>query len=107
MPHFTLLPSNVTVSKEGQFVHFHCRAEGQPVPSIQWDKDSVLNGYPFDRYYLYTFNRLNYKKKTIMVSGLLLTPTEHFTLKMFKLKTKDITDAQQAMQADSNGPNSD
>ena len=50
MPHFTMLPGNVTLSKEGHSVEFHCRAEGRPLPAIQWDKDSVLNGFPFDRF---------------------------------------------------------
>ena len=50
MPYFTQLPTNVTLSKEGHSVEFHCYAEGQPAPTIQWDKDSVLNGFSFDRY---------------------------------------------------------
>ena len=54
MPHFTQLPNNVTLSKEGHSVEFHCYAEGQPAPSIQWDKDSVLNGFSFDRYFEYS-----------------------------------------------------
>lgn len=48
-PHFTSLPNNVTFYKEGQKVELHCRANGHPFPTIQWDKDSVMNGFTSDR----------------------------------------------------------
>jgi PTK7 protein tyrosine kinase 7 len=51
-PNFTSLPSNVTFAKEGEKVELNCRATGQPVPTIQWDKDSVMDGFTSDRYIL-------------------------------------------------------
>lgn len=49
-PHFTSLPNNVTFYKEGQKVELHCRANGHPFPTIQWDKDSVMDGFTSDRF---------------------------------------------------------
>ena len=31
-------------------MQLHCQADGLPVPTIQWDKDSVLNGFASDRF---------------------------------------------------------
>ena len=50
MPHFTSLPDNITFTKEGTTVELSCRADGQPTPTIQWDKDSVMNGFTSDRF---------------------------------------------------------
>jgi PTK7 protein tyrosine kinase 7 len=38
-------PLNPTEAFEGNAVMIHCIAEGDPKPTIQWDKDSRLNGF--------------------------------------------------------------
>lgn len=48
-PQFVSLPENVTFTKPGQKLEFNCQAEGHPVPAIQWDKDSVMDGFPAER----------------------------------------------------------
>ena len=53
-PYFTSLPDNITVAKEGGVAELVCRAVGQPLPTIKWDKDSVmLDSFSSDRYTAY------------------------------------------------------
>ena len=54
-PHFTSLPNNITFAKEGTKVELHCRADGHPTPTIQWDRDSVMDGFTSDRYSIHKF----------------------------------------------------
>ena len=42
LPHFVSLPDNITNAKAGHTLELHCKAEGEPVPTIQWDKATVL-----------------------------------------------------------------
>lgn len=42
-PKFSVAPLNPTEAVEGNSVMIHCVAEGDPKPTIQWDKDSRLN----------------------------------------------------------------
>ncbi|KAK2575159.1 hypothetical protein KPH14_002563 [Odynerus spinipes] len=42
-PKFTIQPQNPTEAIEGYPVMLHCAAEGDPKPTIQWDKDSRMN----------------------------------------------------------------
>jgi hypothetical protein len=46
-PKFSILPQNPTEAKEGHSIMIHCQAYGDPMPTIQWDKNNVMNG--FDR----------------------------------------------------------
>ncbi|CAL7946572.1 unnamed protein product [Xylocopa violacea] len=42
-PKFTVQPQNPTEAIEGYPVMLHCAAEGDPKPTIQWDRDSRMN----------------------------------------------------------------
>ncbi|CAH0547715.1 unnamed protein product [Brassicogethes aeneus] len=48
-PKFTLIPKNLEVL-EGQAVHVDCVVEGDPKPTIQWDKNSTLNNFDMTRF---------------------------------------------------------
>ncbi|XP_013793895.2 inactive tyrosine-protein kinase 7-like [Limulus polyphemus] len=49
MPRFTVTPAD-TEAYEGYPVMLHCKAKGDPQPSIQWDKDNVLKGFDKNRF---------------------------------------------------------
>ncbi|GAB6021777.1 hypothetical protein CHUAL_004354 [Chamberlinius hualienensis] len=50
-PKFTVKPSN-TEAYEGYPVVLHCKAYGDPQPTIQWDKNSILNGFDAKRFHV-------------------------------------------------------
>ncbi|KAG7201881.1 hypothetical protein KM043_004596 [Ampulex compressa] len=49
-PKFTIQPQNPTEAIEGYPVMLHCAAEGDPKPTIQWDKDSRMNNLNSPRF---------------------------------------------------------
>ncbi|XP_043676096.1 tyrosine-protein kinase-like otk [Vespula pensylvanica] len=49
-PKFTIQPQNPTEAIEGYPVMLHCAAEGDPKPTIQWDKDSRMNNLENPRF---------------------------------------------------------
>ncbi|XP_078047584.1 tyrosine-protein kinase-like otk [Augochlora pura] len=49
-PKFTIQPLNPTEAVEGYPVMLHCAAEGDPKPTIQWDKDSRMNNLNNSRF---------------------------------------------------------
>lgn len=49
-PKFTIQPQNPTEAIEGYPVMLHCAAEGDPKPTIQWDKDSRMNNLNNSRF---------------------------------------------------------
>ncbi|KYN01458.1 Tyrosine-protein kinase-like 7, partial [Cyphomyrmex costatus] len=49
-PKFTVQPQNPTEAIEGYPVMLHCAAEGDPKPTIQWDKDSRMNNLDNPRF---------------------------------------------------------
>ncbi|XP_076306056.1 inactive tyrosine-protein kinase 7-like isoform X2 [Tachypleus tridentatus] len=49
LPTFTVRPAE-TIAYEGYPIMLHCKATGDPQPSIQWDKDNVLNGFDKKRF---------------------------------------------------------
>ncbi|XP_014667914.1 PREDICTED: inactive tyrosine-protein kinase 7-like [Priapulus caudatus] len=50
-PRFVVRPSNTT-AKEGYEVMLHCAAEGDPKPTIQWDKNGHLSDFDKKRFEL-------------------------------------------------------
>lgn len=48
-PKFVVFPQNPTDASEGQSVMIHCQAMGDPMPTIQWDKNNVMNGFDRNR----------------------------------------------------------
>lgn len=49
MPRFTVQPAT-TRAVEGYSAMLHCRATGDPIPTIQWDRNNVLNNFDPQRY---------------------------------------------------------
>ncbi|KAH9375066.1 hypothetical protein HPB48_015900 [Haemaphysalis longicornis] len=49
MPRFTVQPS-LTRAVEGYSAMLHCKATGDPEPTIQWDRNNVLNNFDPQRY---------------------------------------------------------
>lgn len=49
MPRFTVQPSP-TRAVEGYSAMLHCKATGDPLPTIQWDRNNVLNNFDPQRY---------------------------------------------------------
>ncbi|XP_022240564.1 inactive tyrosine-protein kinase 7-like [Limulus polyphemus] len=49
LPTFTVRPAE-TIAYEGYPIMLHCKATGDPPPTIQWDKDNVLNGFDKKRF---------------------------------------------------------
>ncbi|RWS05559.1 inactive tyrosine-protein kinase 7-like protein [Dinothrombium tinctorium] len=52
-PKFVVLPSSLKVF-EGEYVTFDCVAEGDPKPTIHWDKDNSLNSFDSPRFVFYS-----------------------------------------------------
>lgn len=52
-PKFTVQPKDLSVV-EGSLVALHCQAQGKPQPSIQWDRNTVLNGFDQQRFTVLT-----------------------------------------------------
>ena len=48
-PKFLVTPRNPTDAVEGQSVLIDCQAHGNPKPTIQWDKETDLNGFDHNR----------------------------------------------------------
>ncbi|XP_054284012.1 inactive tyrosine-protein kinase 7-like isoform X2 [Macrosteles quadrilineatus] len=51
-PKFVVLPQNPTDAFEGYPVIMDCIAEGDPKPTIQWDKDTVMNDFDQRRFHV-------------------------------------------------------
>ncbi|XP_049864534.1 inactive tyrosine-protein kinase 7-like [Schistocerca gregaria] len=49
-PKFTVLPQNPTRAYEGHSVMIHCIAEGDPKPTIKWDRNSNFSALEQDRF---------------------------------------------------------
>ncbi|XP_012151673.1 tyrosine-protein kinase-like otk isoform X1 [Megachile rotundata] len=49
-PKFTIQPQNPTEAIEGYPVMLHCAADGDPKPTIQWDRDSRMNNLNNSRF---------------------------------------------------------
>ncbi|CAN8000558.1 unnamed protein product, partial [Ixodes hexagonus] len=49
MPRFTVQPM-MTKAVEGYSAMLHCKATGDPPPTIQWDRNNVLNNFDPQRY---------------------------------------------------------
>lgn len=49
MPKFEVEPVD-TQAYEGYPTMLHCRAAGDPLPTIQWDKNNVLNSFDQNRF---------------------------------------------------------
>lgn len=50
-PKFTVAPVN-TEAYEGYSSMLHCQADGDPKPTIQWDKNGALNGFDQKRFHV-------------------------------------------------------
>lgn len=48
-PYFIRMPDNVTISA-GRSGLLHCEADGNPKPSVQWDRDGNLNDFDSSRF---------------------------------------------------------
>lgn len=49
-PWFTVVPKNITEVQEGFPASIHCVAEGDPRPTITWDKDGSMDGLDRSRF---------------------------------------------------------
>lgn len=84
-PNFTSLPNNITLTQEGRTVELHCIAVGSPVPTIQWDKDSVMDGFTSKRY-LYTFVTLRILFLIILLNSFTVHPNGTLTIQNVQLE---------------------
>lgn len=50
-PKFSVLPKNPTIVNEGASVALDCVVEGDPKPTIQWDRNLKMNDFDKSRYY--------------------------------------------------------
>lgn len=48
-PKFSVQPKNPTQAIEGSSVAIDCVVEGDPKPTIQWDKNSKMNDFDHSR----------------------------------------------------------
>jgi PTK7 protein tyrosine kinase 7 len=44
-PKIVVKPENVTKAYAGYPLTMHCQADGEPTPTVQWDKNGILNGF--------------------------------------------------------------
>lgn len=44
-PRFLVTPSNPTETVEGVSLLIQCKADGDPVPTISWDRLDIICGY--------------------------------------------------------------
>ncbi|XP_075214156.1 inactive tyrosine-protein kinase 7-like [Lycorma delicatula] len=51
-PKFDVLPQNPTEAFEGYPIMLDCTAEGDPKPTIQWDKNSQMNDFDSKRFHV-------------------------------------------------------
>lgn len=63
-PKFVVKPKDPTEAVEGSSVMIDCVVEGNPKPTIQWDKDSRMNDFDHSRYAILTYF-LNKNKKIV------------------------------------------
>jgi Immunoglobulin I-set domain. len=49
-PKFVVYPQNPTEAFEGYPVMMHCIAEGDPKPTIKWDRNSNFSGFDRNRF---------------------------------------------------------
>jgi len=68
-PKFTVQPQNPTEAIEGYPVMLHCAAEGDPKPTIQWDKDSRMNNLDNPRFELLSNGSLYIKEVYLSDEG--------------------------------------
>ena len=66
-PHFKVHPQNAT-AYEGYPVMIHCVANGDPEPTIQWDKNSKVNSFDLNRFKVRTDFYLCVCREMIIVS---------------------------------------
>lgn len=48
-PKFSIAPKNPTEATEGHPIMIHCVVEGDPKPTVQWDKNLRMNDFDFTR----------------------------------------------------------
>lgn len=48
-PRFVVPPKNPVNVNEGESIMIDCIVEGDPEPTIQWDKDSKMNDFDLTR----------------------------------------------------------
>ncbi len=48
-PKFSVVPKNPSEVSEGKTLMIDCKAYGDPLPTIQWDKNNIMNGFDRDR----------------------------------------------------------
>jgi len=63
-PKFTVEPDNPTYADEGLPIVIDCAAEGDPKPTIQWDKDSVMNDFD-DKRWVAVISAKNHKRQSV------------------------------------------
>lgn len=68
-PKFTIQPQNPTEAIEGYPVMLHCAAEGDPKPTIQWDRDSRMNNLDNPRFEVLSNGSLYIKEVYISDEG--------------------------------------
>ncbi|PSN56697.1 Tyrosine-protein kinase-like otk [Blattella germanica] len=51
-PKFKVYPLNPTEAYEGNLVMIHCVAEGDPKPTIKWDRNSNFSGFDRNRFHV-------------------------------------------------------
>ncbi|ODN06678.1 Tyrosine-protein kinase-like otk [Orchesella cincta] len=52
-PKFSVVPKNPTEVLEGKSLLIDCKAYGIPMPTIQWDKNNIMNGFDRERFQVF------------------------------------------------------